>query len=222
MNSASKGGVAGALIDPTSALAVVRLRRDKWRISQTPPASASLRTSELQDLANLYRAIAAELPNAAAAERDRRLSWLDSVTEAFGEGARRAVVHASLVQLREDAIINGFARSRTNDALKTALEVFLSVQFDDAVGAATTLAREEDALASLAHYGRGRSNAMEATTALIKAAEAFLGDAEAGLNSRVQELSLTAQTLDSDVQSIRTSLEALAQIAVRPGDQDAP
>lgn len=222
MNSASKGGVVGALIDPTSALAVVRLRRDKWRISQTSPASASLRTSELQDLASLYRAIAAELPNAAAAERDRRLSWLDSVTEAFGEGARRAVVHASLVQVREDAIINGFARSRTNDALKTALEVLLNVQFDDAVGAATTLAREEDALASLVHYGRGRSNAMEATTALIKAAEAFLVDAEAGLNSRVQELSLTAQTLDSDVQSIRTSLETLAQIVVRPGDQDAP
>jgi hypothetical protein len=222
MNSASKGGAVGALIDPTSALAVMRLRRDKWRISQTPPASGTLRTSEFQELATLYRTVAADLPGAATAERDRRLAWLASVNEAFGEGTRRVAIQASFVQLREDAMINGFARSRTDDALKTALEGFVAVQFDDAMTAATTLAREEDALASLVQYGRGRSNAMEATTSLIKAAEAFLVDAETGLSNRVQELSLTAQTLDGDVESIRTSLEALSQIAVRQGGPDAP
>ena len=102
-----------------------------------------------------------------------------------------------------------------------ALEAFAAVQFDDAVGAATALAREEDPLASLVHYGRGRANAMDTATSLIGAAEAFLAHAEVDLQSQVNELDLAAQTLDADVQTIREALEAFAQLDTPTGGHHA-
>jgi hypothetical protein len=221
--SATKGGVAGALIDPTHALNALRtLRRDGWRPGQTPPVAASLQTSEMQELANLYRTVAAALPDAASDERSRRLAWLDGVQRSFGEGTRRPAVVEELRQLWDHAERTGIARNRSATALKEALDTFATVQFDDAVNAASALGREPDAVASLPHYGRGRSSAMDATTSLMGSVETFLSDAETELENQISESMASAATLDNDLQAIRASLEGLVRMSDTPGEgQDA-
>jgi hypothetical protein len=100
--------------------------------------------------------------------------------------------------------------------LQEAIDAFQSVQFDATVAAVRALANEEDAVASLPDYGRGRVNAVSAGTALRVAAERFLDAVERNLqsfsedqNSRTGVVANRLLELDKALASIVGDLAAM-------------
>jgi len=176
--SSLKGGRAGAMLDPRRALGPVRqLRRAKWRLCLKPPEG------DTGMLAKLYREVAEALPAAAAAERSQRLKWLQEMQEAFGESASRGSIVSTLGAALKAALDAGVGAQNSTRSLQEALDVFQSVQFDATVVAVRALAGEDDPLASLPDYGRGRASAVSAGTAIRIGAEQFLDAVERNLQS---------------------------------------
>jgi hypothetical protein len=100
--------------------------------------------------------------------------------------------------------------------MQEALDVFQSVQFDATVAAVRALAGEEDPVASLPDYGRGRANAVSAGTALRIGAEQFLDAVERNLqsfgddqNSRTGEVAKRIAELDEALGNIVGDLVAM-------------
>jgi hypothetical protein len=209
--SSLKGGRPGAMLDPRRVLEPVRqLRRAKWRLGLKPPEG------DMSNLAKLYREVAEALPAAAAAERSRRLNWLQEMQQAFGDRATRAEIGATLSAALKAALDGGVGAQNNARPLQEAIDAFQSVQFDATVAAVRALANEEDAVASLPDYGRGRVNAVSAGTALRVAAERFLDAVERNLqsfsedqNSRTGVVANRLLELDKALASIVGDLAAM-------------
>jgi len=210
--SSLKGGRAGAMLDPRRALGPVRqLRRAKWRLGLKPPEG------DTGMLAKLYREVVEALPAAAAAERSQRLKWLQEMQEAFGESASRSSIVSTLSAALKAALDAGVGAQNSTRPLQEALDVFQSVQFDATVVAVRALAVEEDPLASLPEYGRGRANAVSAGTAIRVGAEQFLDAVERNLQSfgddqtsRTSEVAKRMAELDEALGNIVGDLAGMA------------
>nr|WP_280960185.1 protein DpdH [Aquabacterium lacunae] len=202
--SSLKGGRPGAMLDPRRVRGPMRqLSREKWHLSMTPPEGDS------DMLAKLYREVGGLLPEAAAAERSKRLEWLDEMLTAFGADATRASIVATLGNARQAALDAGISAQNSSRQLQDALEAFQSVLFDATVNAARTLLETEDAVASLPEYGRGRANAVAAGTALRVAAERFLDAVESDLQAFGTDQDASTGGLAGHLASIDKSLASI-------------
>jgi len=210
--SSLKGGRAGAMLDPRRVLGPLRqLRRAKWHLDLKPPEG------DTGTLAKLYREVAEALPAAASAERSQRLRWLQEMHEAFGESASRGSIVSTLGAALKAALDAGVGAQNSTRPLQEALDVFQSVQFDATVMAVRALAGEDDPLASLPDYGRGRANAVSAATAIRIGAEQFLDAVERNLQSfgddqtsRTSEVAKRIAELDEALGNIVGDLAAMA------------
>jgi hypothetical protein len=199
--SSLKGGRVGAMLDPRRALGPVRqLRRAKWHLGLTPPEG------DTSMIAKLYRETSEALPSAAAAERSQRLRWLEDMREAFGEAVSRAAIVSTLGAALNAAREAGVGAQNSTRPLQEALDVFQSVQFDATVAAVSALANEEDPLASLPDYGRGRANAVLAGTALRISAEQFLDAVERNLQSFSDDQTTRGAEVEKRIAEIDSAL----------------
>ncbi|MGO7647067.1 protein DpdH [Rhizobium ruizarguesonis] len=202
--SSMKGGQVGAMLAPSRVVPIIRnIRQSKWSLTLVPP------DEDKSDLAELYRNIQKALPVAAAAEMNDRQQWLREMDEAFGEGATRSTIVPALEKAQLAALEAGIGSNNTAKPLADALERIRNVYFDDSLAAARSLAKYDDALSALNHFGRGRRNGVEAGTSLANAAKGFLDaiDQNAAANSRSHEAKHSA--LASSITSIHGALEAI-------------
>lgn len=157
---------------------------------------------EAQEPAKLYREVGAALPTAAGSEMAARKSWLDTMQDAFGPNATRAAIITALDAARQAVADAGIGTSSTGRILVEALDRFRTVYFDDSLAAARALGSEGDAVAALPHFGRGRRGAVDAGTALVAAAQAFLDTVDDNIGA-------TSQSLDAKQGAVATSLDQI-------------
>lgn len=203
--SSMKGGRVGAMLNPGRVIGAIRdIRQSKWRLELDPP------TDERTDVAKFYREAKATLGLAAAAEFAVRKKWLGEMEEAFGPGATRATIVATLDQARRTAHEAGVGSNNTSKKLGDALERFRATQFDDSLLAARSLTKQVDAVAILPHFGRGRSNAVEAGTVLAVETKAFLDAVDQSLTAYSQSHSAKHDALEGSLARIDDSLRTIA------------
>jgi hypothetical protein len=206
--SSMKGGRKGKMLDPHRFVRGVRdLRRAKWRLILVPPRDDK---GEVATAGKLYALVAADLDEAARAEFEARGSWLKDIEEAFGEAATRPAIIAAFTEIRDQAKEAGLAAGGNLRAFEEALEMFRTVQFDDAVAASRTLAKLDDPLAALPHYGRARRPAVIAARDLKRAATAFLNDVSDNLDRFSAETSAKHGLLDQHLAAIDGALTRIA------------
>ncbi|HLZ78322.1 MAG TPA: hypothetical protein VKQ09_03190, partial [Sphingomonas sp.] len=162
---------------------------------------------------------------AAAAEMAVRLNWLAETEAAFGADASRANIIAGLTAAREAVIAAGVATSNTARLLADALERFRGHNFDDSIAAARALAKHDDALAALPHFGRGRRDAVEAANGLAAAAKGFLDAVDQNLVAYGQShgakhaaLADSLSRIDGALTSIADHLAKMAPPSAEPAD----
>ncbi|OJW60449.1 MAG: hypothetical protein BGO57_13590 [Sphingomonadales bacterium 63-6] len=195
--SSMKGGRAGAMLNPGRIIGPIReFRQAKWQLRLEPP------DGEAQEPAKLYREVRAALPTAASSEMAVRKSWLDTMQDVFGVNATRATIVTALDAARQAVADAGIGTSSTGRILAEALDRFRTVYFDDSLAAARALGSEGDAVAALPHFGRGRRGAVDAGTALVAAAQAFLDTVDDNIGA-------TSQSLDAKQGAVATSLDQI-------------
>jgi len=218
--SSMKGGRAGPMLDPLRAVSAVRaIRQSKWRLELEPPQD------DQSDLAKLYREAKLALPEAAAAEMAVRRKWLAETEAAFGQEATRTNIIAGLTAAREAVIVAGVTTNNTARPLADALERFRGHNFDDSVLAARVLAKQEDALAALPHFGRGRRDAVEAANVLAAAAKSFLDAVDQNLlafshshEAKHAALADSLARIDAALTSIADHLAKMAPSSAQAAD----
>lgn len=199
-----KGGRAGPMLNPGKIIGPVRdLRQAKWRLRLSPL------DDDRNEPAKTYREVKAALVGAANAEMAARQAWLRAMEEAFGEGTTRASILSTLDGARAAVAEAGIGTSNTSKLLSDALERFRSVQFDESLNAARTLAKQEDGVSALPYYGRGRKNAVEAGSALAAATQVFLDAVDQNIGANTQSLDARHSALADSLQRIDTSLLAI-------------
>ena len=199
-----KGGQVGAMLNPARIIGAIRdIRQSKWRLGLDPPAD------DRSDVAKFYRETKATLGAAASAEMAVRQKWLSEMEEAFGPDAARATVAATLAEVRQAALEAGLGSNNTSKALVDSLERFRAVNFDDSLLAARALVKQDDAVAALPHFGRGRRNAVEAGTALATAAKAFLDAVDQNLTTYGQSHDAKQGALANSLSRIDASLQTI-------------
>lgn len=219
--SSMKGGRAGAMLNPGRVIGPIReFRQAKWQLRLQPPEG------ETQEPAKLYRDIQDALPAAASSEMSMRKSWLGAMEESFGPNATRAGIVMALDTAQKSVADAGIGTSTTGRVLIEALERFKTVQFDDSLAAARALGSEGDAVAALPHFGRGRRGAVEAGTALVSAAQAFLDTVDNNIGATGQSLDAKHGAVAASLDQIDTSLAAIeadliAMAAVKREQADA-
>lgn len=199
-----KGGRAGPMLNPGRVIGPVRdLRHAKWRLRLVPP------DDDRSEPAKTYREVKASLDLAASAEMGVRQVWLKAMEEAFGENVTRGSILSMLDAARAAVADVGIGTSNTSKQLGDALDRLRTVQFDESIAAARTLAKQEDGLSALPYYGRGRKNAVEAGTALVTATKAFLDAVDQNLGANSQSLDAKHDALADSLQRIDASLLAI-------------
>ena len=202
--SSMKGGVVGSMLNPGRIHGAIRdIRKSKWRLGLEPPAH------DRTNLAKLYRETKAGLAPAATAEITIRQQWLNDMEIAFGADATRANIAATLHEARQVAHNAGIGSSNTSSRLLDALERFTRVQFDDSILATRSLTIQDDVLAALPQFGRGRRNAVEASTALSSAAKVFLDTVEKNLDRYKRNHHAEFSAIESSIATIDKSLEVI-------------
>ncbi|MBZ9803380.1 protein DpdH [Mesorhizobium sp. ES1-6] len=202
--SSMKGGQVGAMLNPGRIVGAIRdIRQSKWRLGLEPPED------DRSDVAKLYRETRADLASAATAEMAVRQKWLSEMEAAFGPDAIRSTIAATLEGARQAALDAGIGSSNTSKALLDALERLRGTNFDDSILAARALVKQDDALAALAHFGRGRQNAVEAGTALVTSAKAFLDAVDQNLETYGHSHTATHGALAHSLSRIDASLRAI-------------
>lgn len=210
--SASKGGRAGRSIDPRPLReAARRLRRDKWTPGRTPQP----RTDVYAEAGTLYEQVKRDLGTALAEERDGRREWLTSVDEAFGGTSKQDVLTAVRAAM-DAATASGVPVS--SRVLEEAQQTFSSVQFDAAVRAVRLIDAADPPQSELLHFARGRADAVNATSRLIKAWTDFLVSAEADVAKKredagVEELSQKVGRVTAAIDGLNDALKALGGAA---------
>jgi hypothetical protein len=218
--SSMKGGRVGPMLDPARAAGAIReIRQSKWRLNLTPPEE------DRGELAKLYRETEAALASAVSAEIAVRQKWLSDTETAFGPAATRATITGKLDEARSIVVTEGIGTNNTSRSLGDAIDRFRNVQFDDSLAAARSLSKLEDSLAALPHLGRGRSNAVEAATALTSAATAFFDAVDQNLaaygfdhDANASSVAVSLQRIDTALATIETDIVALSVPAKRPAD----
>jgi hypothetical protein len=216
--SSMKGGRAGAMLNPGRILGPIHeFRQAKWQFRLQPP------DGESQEPAKLYRDVREALPTAASSEMAVRKSWLDAMQDAFGATATRASIVIALDAARQAVADAGIGTSTTGRVLTDALERFRTVYFDDSLAAARALDGEADAVAALPHFGRGRRGAVDAGSALVAAAQAFLDTVDDNIGAISQSLDAKHGAVAASLDQIDTSLAAietdLTAMAATDGEQ---
>ena len=202
--SSMKGGQVGAMLNPRRIVGAIRdIRRSKWRLCLEPPEE------DRSVVAKLYREMQAALAPAATAEMAVRQKWLTEMEVVFGPDAARATIATTLDGAREVALEAGIGSNNTSKALLEALERFRGANFDDSLLAARLLAKQDDGLAALPHFGRGRRNAVEASSTLATAAKAFLDAADQNLEAYGQSHGAKKATLATSLARIDAALEKI-------------
>lgn len=202
--SSMKGGRSGAMLNPGRILGPIRkFRQAKWQLRLQPPEG------ETREPAKLYREVRDALPAAAASEMAVRQSWLEAMETAFGATATRAAIVTALDATRQTVAEAGIGTSNTGRGLADALERFKTVYFDDSLAAARALGGEDDAVAALPHFGRGRRGAVDAGTALVAAAQAFLDTVDNNVSANSQSLDAKFGAVATSLEQIDTSLTAI-------------
>jgi hypothetical protein len=138
-----------------------------------------------------------------------RQQWLRDMEAAFGLDAARATIAATLDETRQAALEAGVGSNNTAKALAEALERFRGANFDDSLSAVRTLVKQDDALAALPQFGRGRRNAVEAATALATAAKAFLDAVDQNLTAYGQNHDAKHGALANSLSRINVSLQSI-------------
>jgi hypothetical protein len=214
--SSLKGGRAGAMLDPRRVLGPLRqLRRAKWHLGLKAPEG------DTGMLAKLYREVAEALPAVAAAEKSKRLEWLQEMEQVFGVSLSRSSIISTLDAALTAALGAGVGAQNSTRPLLEALEAFRSVQFDATILAVRALAGEEDPLASLPDYGRGRANAVSASTTLRKCSEQFLDAVERNLQSFGDDQTLRASEVERHVAELDEALSKIVDDLATMGVSDA-
>ncbi|GGA00044.1 protein DpdH [Sphingobium fuliginis] len=216
--SSMKGGRAGAMLNPGRIIGPIReFRQAKWQLRLEPP------DGEAQEPAKLYREVRAALPTAASSEMAVRKSWLDTMQDVFGVNATRATIVTALDAARQAVADAGIGTSSTGRILAEALDRFRTVYFDDSLAAARALGSEGDAVAALPHFGRGRRGAVDAGTALVAAAQAFLDTVDDNIGATSQSLDAKQGAVATSLDQIESSLTAieadLIAMATTDGEQ---
>ncbi len=214
--SSMKGGQVGAMLNPGRVIGAIRaIRQSKWRLSLEPPEG------DRGDIAKFYRETQTALGPASTAEMAVRQQWLREMEAAFGTEAVRSTIAATLDGARQAALEAGIGSNNTSKALLEALERFRGANFDDTLLAARTIAQQEDGLAALPHFGRGRRNAVEAGAALATAAKAFLDAVDQNLETYSQSHSAKHGALANSLSRIDASLQTIEAdlIAMSPSDE---
>ena len=202
--SSMKGGQVGAMLNPGRVVSAIRgIRQSKWRPSLKPPED------DRSDVAKLYREIQAALAPAATAEMAVRQQWLSQMESAFGLDAVRSTIATTLDGARQAALEAGIGSNNTSKALLEAMERFRGANFDDSMSAARILAKQEDGLAALPHFGRGRRNAVEAGIELEIAAKAFLDAVDQNLAAYGQSHGAKNSALANSLSRIDAALQTL-------------
>lgn len=199
-----KGGRAGSMLNPGRIIGPIRnLRQAKWRLQFAPPED------DQSEVPKLYRTVKATLETAANAEMASRQRWLESMEEAFGATATRASILSTLDAARAAVAEAGIGANNSSKQLGDALEGLRLSQFDESLNAARTLAKQEDSVAALAHFGRGRKNAVESGSALVAATRAFLDAVDQNLTANSQSLDAKHGALADSLALIDKSLAAI-------------
>lgn len=220
--SSMKGGQAGAMLNPGRILGPIsKFRQAKWQLRLQPP------DGEVQELAKFYRETRDALTTAAKSEIAVRKSWLNAIEEAFGATATRSSIVTTLDAAQQAVADAGIGTSTTGRVLTEALDQFRTVYFDDSLAAARALDGEVDAVAALPHFGRGRRGAVDAGTALVAAAQAFLDTVEANIESSSQSLAAKNGAVEASLHQIDRSLtkieaDLIAMMTIDGEHADAP
>ncbi len=213
--SSMKGGQAGAMLNPRRIVRTLHnIRQSKWRLGLEPPED------DRGDVAKLYREMQSSLESAATAEMVVRQKWLAEMEDAFGPDPTRAMIVKNLENARGVVRDAGVGSNNTSKALDEALEWFRATQFDDSVLAARIIAKKDDGLAALAHFGRGRRNAMEASTKLATVARAFLESVDQNLAAYGQIHGAKRCTLETSLAGIDTALRSIGTDLIEMSSQD--
>lgn len=220
--SSMKGGQAGAMLNPGRILGPIsKFRQAKWQLRLQPP------DGEVQELAKFYRETRDALTTAAKSEIAVRKSWLNAIEEAFGATATRSSIVTTLDAAQQAVADAGIGTSTTGRVLTEALDQFRTVYFDDSLAAARALDGEVDAVAALPHFGRGRRGAVDAGTALVAAAQAFLDTVEANIEASSQSLAAKNGAVEASLHQIDRSLtkieaDLIAMMTIDGEHADAP
>jgi hypothetical protein len=199
--SASKGGRVGRSIDPRLLReAARRLRRDKWTLGRSPQP----RPDVYNEAGTLYDLVKRDLSTALDAERGGRSEWLSAVDEAFGSKGKQEVLGAVRAAIEATSAAGVPVSSRV---LEDAQQTFTGVQFDAAVRAVRLIEAADPPQSELLHYARGRADAVEAATVLIKAWTDFLIAAEADIARRREEAGI--EELSQNVVRVTTAIDGL-------------
>lgn len=202
--SSMKGGQVGAMLNPGRVLGPIRdLRQAKWRLRLDPPPD------DRGDVAKVYGETKLALETAATAEMAVRKNWLCSMESAFGADTTRAKIASALEEARQASADAGIGSNQTAKALGEALERFKAANFDDSLLVTRTLCKQEDPLAALPHFGRGRRNAVDSGVALASAARAFLNAVEQNMNVYSQSHEAKHAALAQSLSKIDASLLAI-------------
>ena len=202
--SSMKGGQVGAMLNPRRIVGAIRdIRQSKWRLLLEP------HEDDRSDVSKLYREMQAALAPAAMAEMAIRQKWLTEMESVFGPDATRATIATTLDEAHHAALAAGIGSNNTSKALFDALERFRGANFDDSLLAARILAKQDDGLAALPHFGRGRRNAVEASTILASAAKAFLDAVDQNLAAYGQSHGAKKGTLATSLAQIDAALQTI-------------
>jgi hypothetical protein len=187
------------------------LRRDKW----TPGRAPQPRADVYAEAGTLYEQVKRDLGTALAEERDGRREWLASVEEAFGGKSKQDVLTAVRAAM-DAATASGVPVSST--PLEAARQTFSGVQFDAAVRAVRLIDAADPPQSELLHFARGRADAVDAASRLIKAWTEFLVAVEADVAKKrqeagVEELSQKVRRVTAAIDGLNEALEALVDAA---------
>ena len=210
--SATKGGQIGAMVDPLLLLPPLRRILRNWSVTDSSPDNIDQLRKPYRMLARLHADVRVKLPEAAAAEYQRRMEWLERIRNYMDENTTRAQVVESARRLADAIATEGIGvRQSVRREFDEAFETFKTVQLDSAIRATQLLQETSDPITELTSLVPDRAaSAMEAADRFFAAADALIAEAAATLESKSADLEArVGERWERDRQTISDSLEKL-------------
>lgn len=211
--SGTKGGQAGAFIDPGVVLPALRKIRRGWKAT-VDVKDILKRSDDYGKLAVVYDLIQKELEPAVKVEFNRKMQWLQFVRKNMPEGVTKNDLAKQLGELHQ--LVNECGISCAPGAMRPfveGLEEFKKVYLDDAIKTVETLNKSESALQVLPTLARDRANdSINTSERFFPLAEYFIGEVEAGVKMTEESLGTEQQSVIQDQALIGSSLEKLKAI----------
>lgn len=210
--SATKGGQAGAMVDPSQLLPPLRRVLRNWSLAESLPDDSDQLREPYRSLARLYADVRVTLPRAAEAAYLRRMEWLERVRSYMDENTTRAQVVESARRLADAIATEGIWVSQSaRRKFDEAFEAFKTVQLDSAIRATQLLQETSDPITELTSLVPDRAaSAMEAADRFFAAADALVAEAAAAIESKSADLEArVGEQWERDRQTISDSLEKL-------------